>query len=154
MPSVDAFIAATRFGLGPRPGGLAEIDADPRAWIIAQIEEAQTIPENLRHFPAAADILKGIHEARLRSPEALRKETRRAYRETLFQELREHANHMIMTRRPFAERMVLFWSNHFTVSTSKPLIGRPSPPITAKPSARIYSAASRICWLPWCATRR
>jgi len=123
MPSVDAFIAATRFGLGPRPGELAEIDADPRAWIIAQIEEAQTIPENLRHFPAAADILKGIHEARLRSPEALRKETRRAYRETLFQELREHANHMIMTRRPFAERMVLFWSNHFTVSTSKPLIG-------------------------------
>ena len=123
MPSVDAFIAATRFGLGPRPGELAEIDADPRAWIIAQIEEAQTIPENLRHFPAAADILKGIHEARLRSPEALRKETRRAYRETLFQELREHANHMIMTRRPFAERMVLFWSNHFSVSTSKPLIG-------------------------------
>ena len=68
MPSIDAFIAATRFGLGPRPGELAEIDADPRAWIIAQIEEAQTIPENLRHFPAAADILKGIHEARLRSP--------------------------------------------------------------------------------------
>ena len=123
MPSVDAFIAANRFGLGPRPGELAEIDADPRAWIIAQIEEAQTIPENLRRFPAAADILKGIHEARLLSPEALRKETRRAYRETLFQELREHANHMIATRRPFAKRMVLFWSNHFTVSTSKPLIG-------------------------------
>ena len=37
MTSVAAFIAANRFGLGPRPRELAWVDGDPRGWVAAQI---------------------------------------------------------------------------------------------------------------------
>ena len=44
--SLDAAIAATRFGLGARPGEIAEAASDPRGWLAAQIR-----PEGADVFP-------------------------------------------------------------------------------------------------------
>ena len=48
MVSVDAFIAANRFGLGARPGELSAINGDLRGWLRAQIRAAPEIPEELQ----------------------------------------------------------------------------------------------------------
>ena len=127
MKNIAAFIALNRFGLGVGPGESADVETDPGGWIKAQIVRRQTLPAALRSFPGSASIMKEIHAARIESPEMLRGARRRHYRQTFRPELAARARHMIETDRPFAERMVLFWSNHFTVSRTKAIIGPACP---------------------------
>lgn len=123
MTTSDAFIAANRFGLGSRPGELAEIASDPRGWITGQISIVNAVPPELRNFPSSAEIIKGINEARIKGPEYLRSMMGQGYRETLFPEIVARTQAHIRTAEPFRERMVLFWANHFTVSVTKRIIG-------------------------------
>ena len=51
MSTLDAFIAANRFGLGARPGELADIARDPRGWIASQISTSPSIPDALADMP-------------------------------------------------------------------------------------------------------
>ena len=123
MTSSDAFIASNRFGLGPRPGELADIGSDPRGWIGEQISIVNEVPPGLRNLPSSAEIIRAIHEARLEGPERLREAVVHGYREILLPEVVARVQAHIRTAQPFRERMVLFWANHFTVSTSKRIIG-------------------------------
>lgn len=123
MTSANAFIAANRFGLGPRPGELATIGKDPRGWIGEQISIVNEVPPELRNMASSESILRGIHEARVQGPENLKKMARQNFRKTLLSEVAGRTQAQIRTDQPFRERMVLFWANHFTVSTTKPLIG-------------------------------
>ena len=123
MTSSDAFIAANRFGLGPRPGELATIGRDPRGWIAEQISIVNQVPPELRNLPSSEEIIRRIQEARLQGPEQLKKMAQQSYRKTLLTEIVGRTQAHIRTAQPFRERMVLFWANHFTVSTSKRLIG-------------------------------
>ena len=123
MTSSDAFIAANRFGLGPRPGELATISRDPRGWIAEQILIVNQVPPELRNLPSSEEIIRRIQEARLQGPEQLKKMAQQSYRKTLLTEIVGRTQAHIRTAQPFRERMVLFWANHFTVSTSKRLIG-------------------------------
>lgn len=127
MKNIAAFIALNRFGLGVAPGEADAVEADPRGWIRNQIVPRQEVPADLSSFPGAASIMKEIHEARLESPEALRNVVRRHYRETFGPETAARGRHAVRTDTPFAERMVLFWSNHFTVSRSKAIVGPALP---------------------------
>src|SRR5688500_8380386 len=45
--TLDAIIAANRFGLGARPGELADIGADARAWLNEQITGQRPIPPEM-----------------------------------------------------------------------------------------------------------
>ncbi len=127
MKKTDSFIAMNRFGLGIGPEESLAVKADARAWITRQIRRRQKVPPALASFPSAASIVKDIHEARRDSQAKLRQVTKKLYRETYTQEITARACHAITTDRPFAERMVLFWSNHFTVSRSKRIIGPALP---------------------------
>lgn len=127
MEDIAPFIALNRFGLGIGPNESGAAEADAREWVRRQIVRDQPVPVALRRFPDSASILKDIHEARQAGPEELRKATRRHYRETFRPEIAARARHMIASERPFAERMVLFWSNHFTVSRTKAIIGPALP---------------------------
>ncbi|MEO5735726.1 MAG: DUF1800 domain-containing protein [Rubrivivax sp.] len=60
--------------------------------------------------PAATDDARGE-----RKPNDLE----RALRESVRDHLRAHLQTAATSRRPFSERLVLFWSNHFTVSMAK-----------------------------------
>lgn len=123
MTTSDAFIAANRFGLGPRPGELAEIGGDPRSWIGEQISIVNVVPPELRPLPSSEEIIRAIHEARLKGPENLKSMLAQGYRNILLSEIVARTQAHIRTAQPFRERMVLFWANHFTVSTTKRIIG-------------------------------
>lgn len=127
MKNIASFIALNRFGLGIGPEEFKAVENDPKAWIKRQIVPRQAVPAALRTFPDSAAIFKAIHEARLEGPEQLRQTVRRHYREVFRPEITARARHMIGTSNPFTERMVLFWSNHFTVSRTKAIIGPALP---------------------------
>lgn len=125
-------IALTRFGLGARPGERVAVAKDPESWL-----KDQTKPRSA-DMPASKGVLfsaEGFRKIRM-----ARQDLRRAadggdakkagdFLKTLrpyyAADVKAKVEHAVTTTASFRERMVLFWSNHFTVSAAgKPhLIG-------------------------------
>ena len=122
MVSVDAFIAANRFGLGARPGDLLEINSDPRGWLAAQVDAAFQIPDELQGLEHSSESLIRLLAARRKGPAAIQ-----IYNKTKYARRRDEINAralaMIRSDQPFRERLVKFWSNHFTISSARSFIG-------------------------------
>ncbi len=113
----EACIAATRFGYGPRPGDLPEIDRDPRGWLEAQIGNTD-LPAPLRGLPSSAPLIaKMIAEQTKRTGFAdyIRNEARPAFD----RDVGRRTTAAAQSAAPFRERLVHFWSNHFTVSVKR-----------------------------------
>ena len=127
MKRLDTFIALNRFGLGAAPGESRMVANDPRGWLRAQTNAAQSTPPALAGFAASKTILQEIHAARRESPTQLRTVTGDWYRNGFRPEIIARTQHMAGSEQPFAERMVLFWSNHFTVSRTRRIIGPAIP---------------------------
>jgi uncharacterized protein (DUF1800 family) len=126
--TLHAAIAAHRFGLGEPD--LAVVGTDPQGWLLQQIGPADA--QRGDALPSAAEGLRR-HDAYLR---ALR-ERSAGSSETMAdakpfeQRFAEHFRALVQadqsarlataasTQRPFAERLALFWANHFTVSSVK-----------------------------------
>src|SRR5215471_14555481 len=58
----EATLALNRFGMGPRPGSIAAIEADPRGALIAELERgpallaaASTLPSSTKAYRTVAD---------------------------------------------------------------------------------------------------
>ncbi len=122
-------IAVLRFGLGARPGELRDAAHDPRAWLRAQITgpvnlaaPATLAPSNeiLKDFLAARDARK---QAKQRGDE---KDLLNAFKDAYLPHYRAQVlartQSAAQTTRPFAERLVHFWSNHFAVSADKGIV--------------------------------
>jgi len=127
MKDIASFIALNRFGLGAGPGEADRLGGDPRGWVESQISRRQSVPADLSRFPGSAETMAKIHNARLVDQEQLRQITREMFRSIFIDESLARAHYMIATETPFVERMVLFWSNHFTVSRTKNIIGPAIP---------------------------
>jgi uncharacterized protein (DUF1800 family) len=145
--SIDfsAAIAANRFGLGAKPGDLGVIGGDARGWLEAQLRgpaPALTV-DGLR---PSADILGDAAVIR-QQLQAQRRSTRAAsagagdattaatpesselpavvtrlpalYRPIYVAEVQARLRNAVATERPWVERLVYFWSNHFAVSVDK-----------------------------------
>jgi uncharacterized protein (DUF1800 family) len=132
LPSKDmmAAIAATRFGLGARPGEIDAARSDPRGFLTAQIRpqgadqpragegSAQRLAEvsayqmEKRDAKAAQKEMGG--DAKAAPVKDLQKELRRQAGEDFLARARLGAN----TDAAFRERWALFWANHFTVSST------------------------------------
>ena len=113
LPSIalQAAIAAHRFGLGEPD--LAVVGSHARAWLLAQIGPADGQTGNK---------LPGLVEALARQTAARRMDTedaRAALRQQAQADIRARLVTAATTQRPFAERLALFWANHFTVSVGK-----------------------------------
>ena len=107
----DAAIAAHRFGLGEPD--LALLGTDLGAWLRAQIGPADA--QRGANLPGLAAALACQNDARrLRSDAA-----RAALRAQVQADIRARLATAASTARPFAERLALFWANHFTVSLAK-----------------------------------
>src|SRR5688572_14854803 len=142
MLTPQAAIAANRFGLGAKPGDAERIGRDARGWLLAQLEPQRGAPRSAEP-PASAGVLVETRE--LRIARQVRQQARanlerppgatpppapgidqQAIRE-FGAFVRDHyvaqtnARHRqaIETDRPFTERLVHFWSNHFAVSADK-----------------------------------
>lgn len=110
-PPSDAALAAHRFGLGEPH--LAVVGADARGWLKAQIGPADA--QHGAALPSLAQALAVQIEAR-RQPGAAGNAPLRALVQA---DLRARLVTAATTARPFAERLALFWANHFTVSLGK-----------------------------------
>ncbi|MCA3692486.1 DUF1800 domain-containing protein [Aquidulcibacter sp.] len=128
--SLNAVIAANRFGLGARPGELAQIARDPKAWLMSQIGNAAStnLPANgLLSSAQAFEALQGYQQARAaqqrnaQSPNPAANVDERVrladlISKTTGPEIEARIQHAVTTPAPFAERWVQFWSNHFTMA--------------------------------------
>lgn len=123
VKSIDTFIAMNRFGLGPAPGEADRVEADPRGWVRDQTRPRSVPLATGAALRDSATIGARFHAARMAGGEGLMETIGAAYRNDFIPALAARAEHEISTDRPFGERMVRFWSNHFTVSASKRFIG-------------------------------
>jgi uncharacterized protein (DUF1800 family) len=109
--------ALNRFGLGARVGEKDRI-GDPKRWLRAQLDGAPTLDA-----PAGASRSE-IGEAQRRYRMAgqqntpARQEARRALVRIAASEHRAALTRRVSTDRPFAERLVAFWSNHLCISAT------------------------------------
>ncbi len=121
---LERTVALNRFGLGARPG---EAPRDPEAWLLAQLDRRVAPPAALRGLPSAAETmaeLTAVREQGERAQQALRRALRG---EHLPREQAARTLTAVHSTRPFRERLVAFWSNHFTVSVRRgevvPVVG-------------------------------
>ena len=100
--------ALIRFGLGRR--GSEAPPADPRQWLAGQIRSPD--PARFAGLPTTAQGLLAWRRDREAKPLPQQSETAQLYRLEANAQLME----AVETVAPYRERLVRFWSNHFTVS--------------------------------------
>jgi uncharacterized protein (DUF1800 family) len=102
-----ARIAVQRFGLGPRPGTLAAIADDPQKAVLDEIARPESLHLRDRTLPvyrtACAESQRGFS----RSHAIFEREMRARFRKAVAAPI------------GFGERLVHFWSNHFSMSVEK-----------------------------------
>lgn len=123
--NIKAFQACTRFGLGARAGDLAAVTRDPQGYLLGQLKKPVMPPEIVA---AAAGIdetavlintfLSPDRDSMKGKPKTHLKAIRKVYTQEVFGRYLAH----VRTHQPFIERLVMFWSNHFTVSIKKPIV--------------------------------
>jgi uncharacterized protein (DUF1800 family) len=130
---MQAEIAVLRFGLGARPGELAAAAGEPRGWLLAQVKGAAPLAGDT---PLAASdqifaaLLAARDERQKMQQESAAPATdaklvnaiREAYQPHYRAQVLARAQSAALTLKPFAERLVHFWSNHFAVSADKGVV--------------------------------
>ncbi len=126
-----AAIASHRFGLGE--ASLQAAMSDPRGWLQAQIGPAEAhrsaagetladATQALRHQAKLADERRratATNNSPSRANEAEEKLVNEPLRLLVQSDIRARLSTAAQTSKPFAERLALFWANHFTVSAAK-----------------------------------
>jgi uncharacterized protein (DUF1800 family) len=131
---MHAEIAVLRFGLGAKPGDLAAAADEPRAWLLAQTKGPAPLAVDTALTPSDR-IYAGLLAARDEKQQMKQESAAQgADAQVLFNAIREayqphyraqvlaRAQSAALTTRPFAERLVHFWSNHFAVSADKGVV--------------------------------
>lgn len=104
-------IAATRFGLGARPGELEQAAADPVGGVLAQMRpEAAPVWAGRPH---SVELLAELARLDLVEPDPEVRERWRA--DTAHEEVLLRVRHACATTAPFRERWITFWTNHFAL---------------------------------------
>lgn len=99
-----------RFGLGHRPSD--PVPADPVAWLLAQL----AAPDPLAGAgPSTAEGLAALRADRKDKPPPAQSRSAALFRAGA----RAQLAHAVATDLPFRERLVWFWTNHFTVSVRR-----------------------------------
>ena len=129
LPSNDmmAAIAATRFGLGARPGEIDAARSDPRGFLTAQIRpEGADQPQG--DGQTSAQRLAALVDYRMQKQAAKAdgdpkadpvKDVQKMLRDQAGGDFLARARLGANTDAAFRERWALFWANHFTVSATK-----------------------------------
>lgn len=120
--SLQGALAANRFGLGARPGEIDQASGDPKAWLVGQLARDESAPRfsNLqRTSELVAELVQRQQARQARDQEKL-KAFQMDVRQTYLREMAARFFRGFETAQPFRERLVRFWSNHFTVSLVKP----------------------------------
>lgn len=134
MSRLEGAIAATRFGMGARPGEIDAASSDPRGWLKMQVRpDAAVIPAgNLlsvkQVFEARVEAFQGLGTPNgppggappngqpTEAQRTVRQQVQREARDGLAEEIDARTRHAAATPDSFAERWARFWANHFTVA--------------------------------------
>jgi len=144
-----ATIALSRFGLGARPED--QPPADPKRWLIRQMELFQPRPQALAQVPARTEVVtqladylqeqqmagrakRQLQQASMQTggsqmpavapEEPAKRYFQQAIRQDYVVMNSARLDSALTTDAPFVERLVHFWANHFAVSVDKlPVIG-------------------------------
>lgn len=118
---LEAVTATRRFGVGARPGELTAVADDPKGWVLAQLSAATRGEE--AGLPGSREIVHTLVHIYARQPELGISETASLMldytRQVFDAERRWRLGAALSTSTPLIERLVWFWSNHFTVSVEK-----------------------------------
>ena len=127
-PPADAVTALRRFGLGPRPGDLARVAGDPRGYALQSIANpgAASLPAS-PDLPATPRLLADFEDMRIMravartfgSPQVQAAGGGAGARRIVLAEAAARIGRAVATDTPLVERLVYFWSNHFTVAIRK-----------------------------------
>ena len=126
-----AAIAANRFGLGARPGELAGVAGDPRGALRAQLAggppllAGQGLVDGATALGQAESLRQALRAAKRGEQAdvaAAFMKVGEYYRPLYVAEARARLQSAADCERPFVERLVHFWSNHFAVSVDKALV--------------------------------
>jgi uncharacterized protein (DUF1800 family) len=140
MGKPDAAFAARRFGLGPKPGDLARIGDDPRGWLLSQIVPHASRPAALDSLPPVTERIAAL--AAFRQTQRQNKQNNVAdaankggatparggnpagsdLRQMYIDDIAARCAGAVASDTPLVERLVQFWSNHFTVSAQRPVV--------------------------------
>ena len=123
MAKKEAFIAANRFGLGSDPEILDVIGRDARGWLIDQLHAGDDAFPYLSGLPTSTQMIAEF--LRARSDANTRQKFNKERAAPLYRmEVYRRTVAAVRTGTPFRERLVRFWSNHFTISVT---VGRLRP---------------------------
>jgi uncharacterized protein (DUF1800 family) len=109
-----AHLVLNRFGLGAKPGAIQRIGANPKAYLLAEINRpgiADIANPNLATYAAACRLTDGDFSAAERIKN---------------QELEARITKAMQPEIGFVERLVMFFSNHFSMAVSKEGAVRPT----------------------------
>jgi uncharacterized protein (DUF1800 family) len=123
MTDTAAIIATTRFGFAARGSDLAEAGRDPRGWVLAQLRRRPALLQT--DLPPAAQGVTATLQARRDRKAGVAPEPGQGkdpMRAVLLAEIAARMNAAVASETPLLERLVLFWSNHFTVSALRPVV--------------------------------
>lgn len=125
-----AVIAASRFGLGARPGDLSVIEESPESWLLDQLAGPSRLHPDLQRLPGSSDVLIEVQDLRRerrnqRSDDVGDADVKplKNYGRSVRAHYTSQANARyvaaVESEMPFHERLVHFWSNHFAISADK-----------------------------------
>jgi len=134
--TADAAHALSRFGLGARPGERADIASDPKGWVDEQLGRSLDSAIIDRDFQSTVDVaqlqkeIQALHLEEFFAREdgdIARAEEISAELEVLYEQvytggwtnLAARVEQGARTATPVKEKLVRFWTNHFTVSSRK-----------------------------------
>lgn len=113
MSLVEAAIAANRFGFGARPGQLETLADNPWDWLRAQVRQPVAPAGDMPLTRAGMEILIAVQTAPDEDSRKPHQEEAKALRD---RDRVAHVQAAVASDTPFRERLVKFWTNHFTVA--------------------------------------
>jgi uncharacterized protein (DUF1800 family) len=107
IQAFPARVALQRFGLGPKPNGYLRIGADPRRALLAELNKPGIALLPSAGLPTYAAAARAAEQDFTAADDIFKRESRVRFLRALQPEI------------GFVERLVLFWSNHFSMSVAK-----------------------------------
>jgi uncharacterized protein (DUF1800 family) len=128
--SLEGAVAVHRFGLGACAGEIDRASRDPKNWLLTQLNVAadQPVPLDGGSFKTGGELVVEMLQYRRERAMDKRNGTQSDPVKAFFKERVKFFTDELAARyalgfttdRPFAERFVWFWSNHFVVSAQNP----------------------------------
>jgi uncharacterized protein (DUF1800 family) len=130
----EAALALQRFGMGPRPGSIAAIAADPRGALLAELERPPADLFAAPALPSSAEAFRTVSDANAKRLAELKRQQISAAvvvppmgeksapdpgQQIYLEEAKIRIEAALNAEIGLTERLVWFWSNHFCISADK-----------------------------------